>query len=441
MTLYIGSSEVNKMHLGDYSVPAAYLGVSKVFPEEGSEGYVYGLDGVWYIKNGTYKVLVNTKDTPSEPQIPESIHEIKNVSVSSDTGATPINKNLETIIMGDSGLNGSAFSFKVNLTFNRTPAKGFFTPAPVIEETEPNCYLRALASSTGTIRLYYAGAGASMVAPGFDETFTYSNSDMKDREVSSIVDLSLTFPNPCYLESSNMTKGLMVDNYSRVVPISTFLPGCVLTVYAESYTSTGEEIFTKKVTSSINGTVKYTNTENQDGGSAPDWNTFLRAPFADPTIQASVINYKVEYNQTFCFMPGTEEVRIHSPHLEEHTDTGEIMTISPTSFDKRLKSNYPIGVLWGTYAPSIIRKHHLGEKENQVAVYLYADETYTPDGDIYDLLLVNEEFIRANVTGNNTGELLPPPIGWVTYTCIEGAEGNEILFLNAFRNNPDAIVS
>lgn len=440
MTLYIGSSEVNKMHLGDYSVPAAYLGVSKVFPEEGSEGYVYGLDGVWYIKNGTYKVLVNTKGTPSEPQIPESIHEIKNVSVSSDTGATPINKNLETIIMGDSGLNGSAFSFKVNLTFNRTLAEGIFTPAPVIEETEPNCYLEA-ATSSGSTNMYYAGAGSLMLKPALNVVTNYSSSDMLDKEVSSVVDLNITFPVPCYLTGTSATRGSMLLSGGRTGAISTFLPDCALTPRADSYTSTGEEIFTKKVTSSINGTVKYTNTENQDGGSAPDWNTFLRAPFADPTIQASVINYKVEYNQTFCFMPGTEEVRIQNPY-EEQTNTGEILPATTTELtEKDTSVERPIGVIWGAYVPSIVRKHHLGEKENQVAVYLYADETYTPDGNTYDLLLVNEEFIRANVTGNNTGELLPPPIGWVTYTCIEGAEGNEILFLNAFRNNPDAIVS
>lgn len=464
MTLYIGSDKVEVMHLGDTNVPAAYLGPSQVFPDNDAPGWAFGDGDTWYLKNGTYKALVYDLENPRVTTV--------TVADQYSRGSVSVRRDLRTIVEGSTGLNGNKYSFTLNMNFNwddYNPESSFGMFIPSRDYDSPNFFF-----GTGIHNAYrylVTDKTARAVSKDKGVQFNYSNPLEEDggpETITNSISINITFPEPCYLNYAYLSEtGTGYDfpigpgstqstasfrtakdgeyNQATIFPdiiwnTSAALNVPVVNSWKRTATVTlnsSTEVYTYSAETENAGTRVPTITlgDLADFWGSPFKEEYKSSPVSSISYNASQVVNWTRLAQSYI----SDSYLLRAPYNATRSDTGEY--ISPYTFTGFNRTE-PIGGVWSYLCPAFVRKHKAPETQDNVKVFLitYQDGgTITTDG---SLMIATEEYIRAFIEGSEA-TVLPPHLGQVSYTAQEAPEGSfeDYLILDAFKNNPEAIIS
>lgn len=464
MTLYIGSDKVEVMHLGDTNVPAAYLGPSQVFPDNDAPGWAFGDGNTWYLKNGTYKALVFDREDPRVTTV--------TVADQYSRGSVSVTRDLRTIVEGSTGLNGNKYSFTLNMNFNwddYNPESSFGMFIPFRDYDYPNFLFGSGPQSA--YRYLVTGKTARAVSKDKGITFTYSNpleEDGTSRTATNGISINITFSQPCYLNYAYLSEtgtgydlpiGPGSTNSDATFRTSRDGESNQATIFPDVIWNTAGALYTpvlnswkRTATVTLNSSAEvYTysaETENA-GTKVPDitlgdladfWGSpfkeeYMSNPVSSISYKASQVVNWTQLSQSYI----SSSYLLRAPYNATRSDTGEyISQYTFTGFNR----TEPVGGVWSYLCPAFVRKHKAPETQDNIKVFLitYQDGgTITTDG---SLMIATEEYIRAFIEGSEA-TVLPPHLGQVSYTAQEAPEGSfeDYLILDAFKNNPDAIIS
>lgn len=463
MTLYIGSDKVEVMHLGDTNVPAAYLGPSQVFPDNDTPGWAFGDGNTWYLKNGTYKALVHDPENPR----------ITTITVADEysRGSVAVTRNLRTMVEGSTGLNGNKYSFTLDMNFDwddYSPESTFGMFIPFRDYDYPNFIFGS--GPQYAYRYLVTGKTARAVSKDKGVTFTYSNpleEDGTSRTATNGISINITFSQPCYLNYAYLSEtgtgydlpiGPGSTDSDPIYRTSRDGESNQATIFPDIIWETRGALSTpvlnswrRTATVTLNSSTEvYTYSDESEEGlrlstiTLGDLADFWGSPFKEEYMSnpVSSISYNasqvVNWTQVSqSYISNSYSLRV--PYNATRSDTGEyISQYTFTGFNK----TEPVGGLWTYFCPAFERKHKVPETQDNVKVFLV---TYQDGGTITtdrSLVIATEEYIRAFIEGPET-TVLPPHLGQVSYTAQEAPEGSfeDYLILDAFKNNPDAIIS